>query len=284
MISTMNYFGGKWTKDKIDVFIKYTKAYLEIMKDRPYFSLIYFDGFAGSGAIMHNGNEFDLLIGVAGEILEIDEPRIFDIYYFVEKNQDNAHNLDRLVKTRYPDRNAFVVPNDCNNRLRSLANFLARPQNKKYRVLAFLDPYGMQINWGSLEALKGFGVDMWILVPTGIGVTRLLKKDGNIESGMMQRLTTFLGLEKEEIIRHFYQEISVQNLFGEKETIFVKEEKVVNKAADLYLHRLQDIFKHVSKPLVMKNSKGSIMYHFLMCSNNPTAVRIANDIVKPKFQ
>jgi len=42
-------FGGDWTKIKIEILVQYAKAYLTIMKSRGHFSLMYFDGFAGSG-------------------------------------------------------------------------------------------------------------------------------------------------------------------------------------------------------------------------------------------
>jgi len=45
----MNNFGGDWTKIKIEILVEYAKAYLVIMKDRKFFKLMYFDGFAGSG-------------------------------------------------------------------------------------------------------------------------------------------------------------------------------------------------------------------------------------------
>ena len=46
----------------------------------------------------------------------------------------------------------------------------------KILELCFIDPYGMDLKWSSIEVLKGLGIDLWILVPTGIGVNRLLKK------------------------------------------------------------------------------------------------------------
>lgn len=48
----MNEFGGNWTKIKIEILVKYAKAYLTIMKSRTFFKLLYFDGFAGSGEIV----------------------------------------------------------------------------------------------------------------------------------------------------------------------------------------------------------------------------------------
>jgi|GEM_PF-6957933 Holliday junction resolvasome RuvABC endonuclease subunit len=58
-----------------------------------------------------------------------------------------------------------------------------------------------------------------------------------------------------------------------------KEEKAVEKSAELYAKRLKEIFKHVSKPYELKNSTNSVMYHLFLTSNNNTAVKIANDIV-----
>jgi len=308
-----NKFGGKWTKDKIETFIKYTKSYLEIMKGRKYYTLIYFDGFAGSGAIMQDEpkkninqldlltikpnletviqdsieeqrSQLDLIIGVAQEILSIKEPREFDMYYFVEKNSKNADELKNLVNSKFSDKKVFVVPDDCNKKLVDLAAFLRKPKNKNHRVLAFIDPYGMQVEWKTIENLKGLGIDIWMLVPTGLGVNRLIKNDGKIEDALMGQLITFLGLTKSEILDYFYKKVQTQNLFDEVETELIKETKIATKAAELYRERLSTIFQYVSDPLVMKNSKGSIMYHFLLCSNNKNAIKIANDIVKPRLK
>ena len=42
-------WGGKWTETKLDAFEKYVRAYLSIMSRFPYWKIVYFDGFAGSG-------------------------------------------------------------------------------------------------------------------------------------------------------------------------------------------------------------------------------------------
>ena len=58
-----------------------------------------------------------------------------------------------------------------------LANYLRHPKNKSYRTLAYIDPCGMQVEWRSIECLRGLLMDTWILVPTGLGVNRLLKNN-----------------------------------------------------------------------------------------------------------
>src|SRR5690606_10701960 len=113
----------------------------------------------------------------------------------------------------------------------------------------------------------------------GMGVNRLLKKDGNISDAWISRLEIFLGMTKDEILPYFYQEEVVHTLFGEERKL-KKEENAIEKSALLYEERLKSLFNFVSKPYILKNKMNSVMFHFFMVSNNKTAVNIANDIIK----
>jgi three-Cys-motif partner protein len=272
----MNQFGGGWTEQKIEMVVGYAKAYLTIMNRYPKFRTLYFDGFAGSGNIYkEEGNEIESIKGVALRILELNKPKPFDIYYFVEKSEKNKNELESLINTQFIDKTCHVVNDDCNNRLVTMANFLARRPD--VRVLAFIDPFGMSVNWKSIESLKGLGIDVWILVPTGIGMNRLLKNDGNISEAWLDKLERFIGMSKKEIVEYFYHEKTVHTLFGE-ETHIAKEKQAIEKAGRLYQERLKLIFNYVSEPVPLKNSTGSVMYHFMMATNNRTALGIANDV------
>jgi len=142
----------------------------------------------------------------------------------------------------------------------------------------------MTVNWDSIEKLKGLGIDFWILVPTGVGVNRLLIRNvENIPKGWLGKLEKFLGLTKEEILAHFYSSKTVNTLFGD-ETLTNKEEKAINKIGELYRQRLKTVFNFVSESFVMRNSTNSIMYHFMMATNNETALKLANDVIKPKYR
>lgn len=278
----MNQFGGNWTIQKIEIVVDYAKAYLTIMNKYPQFKTLYFDGFAGSGEIFkENETDIEIIKGTAIRVLEIVSPKKFDRYYFVEKDENNKNELERTIKEKFSDRKYFVVNEDCNTKLLSMATYLK--ENKNYRILAFVDPYGMSVNWKSIEALRGLGVDLWILVPTGMGVNRLLKNDFKISEAWLLKLEKFIGLSREEILDFFYKQKSVNTLFG-AETMVEKEKDAIEKAGELYKRRLNGVFKFVSEPFRMKNSTGTIMYHFMMASNNPAALKIANDIIKPKYK
>jgi three-Cys-motif partner protein len=273
----MNEFGGHWTKIKIEILVDYAKAYLQIMKNRPHFKLLYFDGFAGSGSIVKNTKVgVDITVGAAKRIVGIDVPRSFDLYYFVEKDEANFNSLKKATQEAFPDKEIHLIKEDCNKKLIDLSNYLRRPENNLVRTLAYVDPCGMQVEWRSIEALKDLNLDMWILVPTGLGVNRLLKKDGEISNAWLTKLEKFLGISKSEITDMFYTE--TPTLF-EEFTHIQKEEKAIEKSAELYGKRLNEVFQHVSKPYELKNSTNSVMYHLFLSSKNNTAVKIANDIV-----
>lgn len=240
---------------------------------------MYFDGFAGSGGILQ-GSEQKFIEGIATRVLAIDNPRSFDLYYFVEFNKNNAEMLTKFIQSQFVDKNAHVANADFNNKIIDFAEFL-RAKGKNYKVLSLLDPYGMSVKWSSIEILKNLSIDMWNLVPTGIGVNRLLKNDGEINESWLNRLKDFLGLSEQEIRETFYKTEKSTTLFGE-ETIVKKEESAIEKTHQLYKSRLQTIFKFVSDSFVMRNSNNYILYHFLLVSNSEKAVKIANDIIDKK--
>lgn len=283
----MNQFGGDWTKIKIEILVEYAGAYLRIMNGyaKTYgWKLLYFDGFAGSGQIekIINNKEsgtrnIDVTIGAARRIIEIEDPRSFDEYYFVEKDLKNFKQLEESTKKAFPQKTIYTIQEDCNKKIVDLANYLRNPKTGNYRTLAYVDPCGMQVEWRAIECLRGLPLDMWVLVPTGLGVNRLLKNNGDISDAWIERLEKFLGLTREEIEKHFYKKSNT--LFPEITSI-KKEADAIDKSAKLYYTRLKSVFEHVSNPYELKNSSNSIMYHLFLTSNNKAAIKIANDIVK----
>ena len=137
----------------------------------------------------------------------------------------------------------------------------------------------MQVEWRSIESLRSLPIDMWILVPTGLGVNRLLKNDGEISDAWLERLEKFLGLTREEIEKKFYKKGIKNTLFGE-DNFVIKEANAIENSAKLYQARLKEVFDFVSKPYELKNSTNSVMYHLFLTSNNKAAEKIASEIVK----
>lgn len=279
-------WGGPWTEKKLEAFSKYVRSYLTIMKKNPYWKTIYFDGFAGSGT-REKQNNTDLMQQLK---ISIEEERIykgaaervlglkdlgFDYYYFIDKNEESVNKLKIRLEENYSDKTIVYRSGDANHQIMELAKAL---NTKDYAALVFLDPFGMQIDWNSIAELKETRSDVWILVPTGVIVNRLLDRAGKLV--FSDKLQSFFGLPVEEIKSYFYKEQTVQTLFGETE-IITKVSKPIEKIAKLYAVQLKTIWKYVTEnPLVLKNRNGSPIFHFIFASNNPSALKIAKQIIQ----
>lgn len=287
-------WGNKWTIEKLDAFKKYVDAYLTIMethKTKWGWKTLYFDGFAGSGDLSKTGNstvgkdgtssldlgieevETQIYKGAAERVLSL--KRKFDYYYFVDLNKDSLNRLEEKLEPFNMDNRLQFREGDANEQIKKLANALKN--DKKLKALVLLDPFGMQINWESIELLKDTASDVWILVPSGVIINRLLDRKADLI--YINKLCSFFGMTEEEIRKEFYDEKVNTTLFGE-ETRTEKKSDPIRKITNLYIKRLSGIWKHVTKePLVMKNTKNVPIFHFVFASNNPAGLKIAKDII-----
>lgn len=279
-------WGGPWTEKKLEAFSKYVWSYLTIMKKYPYWKTIYFDGFAGSGTREKQKNpelmqqlkitveEEKTYKGAAERVLGLKDLS-FDFYYFIDKNELSLEKLKDKLDEKHKDKTIVYRSGDANQQLSELSSAL---KTKDFAALVFLDPFGMQIDWNSIAELKDTRSDVWILVPTGVIVNRLLDRAGKLE--FSDKLQSFFGLTIEEIKNHFYMEKKVQTLFGEEE-IITKVSQPIEKIARLYAERMKTIWKHVTEePLVLRNRNGTPIFHFVFASNNQNAKMIAKQIIQ----
>jgi len=287
-------WGNNWTEDKLSAFTKYVNAYLTIMdtnKSKYGWKTLYFDGFAGSGDLKKKGNatteavsplllelgigeaETKVYKGAAERILSLQKK--FDYYYFIDLNGESLKRLEDKLSSFHMD-NRLVFREGCaNENIKKLANALKK--DKKLKALVLLDPFGMQINWESIELLRNTASDVWILIPSGVIINRLLEKNGELKH--INKLCSFFGMTEEEIRQAFYSENVTQTLFGE-ETKTQKVQKPIRKITDLYIKRLQTVWTNVTpEPLIMKNKMNVEIFHFAFASNNKVGLNIAKEII-----
>ena len=205
----------------------------------------------------------------------------FDKYIFIEKSKKHYTELLKL-KEEFPakEKKIDLINTDANTWL------IDRCTNYKWqnnRVVLFLDPYGMQVNWETVKAIANTeAIDLWYLFPLGIGVNRLLKKEaGKIPASWKTKLDSIFGTNEWEDA--FYSEKQVRTLFG-KETKMVKDTDF-SKISRFIVERLRSIFAGVAaNPLLLRNSKNNPLFLLCFASGNPrgakTAIRIAEDILK----
>ena len=293
-------FGGDWTTAKLDVIARYLASYTTALKDKPSkdhpFVKGYVDAFAGTGyrdARRDDGTEHvsqamllpdlaeaepqALLDGSARLALKT-EPR-FDRYIFIERSQDRCAQLE-LLKQEFPDlaRDIQIRRGDANTELEDLC----AKDWSSHRAVLFLDPYGMQVDWTTIEAIaQTKAIDLWVLFPLGIGVNRLLTKSGDIPESWRRRLNLLLG--SEDWYEEFYRFESTPMLFGGEVERVVKAS--IETIGRYFNNRLKSIFAAVAdEPKVLRNSANSPLYLLCFAAGNPNgapiALRIATHLLK----
>lgn len=285
-------FGGDWTDEKLERIAKYLAAYATIMQKQR-FRFAYIDAFAGTGyrtlkrtddpeqlmfpELAEKGSQ-DFLEGSARKALQV-QPR-FHKYIFIEKDEQRFEALNRL-RLEFPEVAADIVL--VNAEANSYLQDMCLTRNwLKHRAVLFLDPYGMEVEWQTLEAIaQTQAIDLWLLFPLGIAVNRLLRRDGNIDPAVRKALNRLFGAE--DWYKTFYWTRTETGLFGtETYTYKVGDFDTI---AQYMIGRLRTIFPGVAEnPLPLFNSRNNPLYLLCFAAGNPqgakTAVKIAQDILK----
>ncbi|RLB93216.1 MAG: hypothetical protein DRH50_08310 [Deltaproteobacteria bacterium] len=281
-------FGGSWTEEKLDKLQRYLLAYKTVLKNQP-FTLIYIDAFAGTGyREIVNGGSADgqlftelaesepqrFLDGSVRIALKVDPP--FDEYVFIEASEKRFSELPKIEED-FPQLASRIqlIKGDCNDRLQELCN--TRDWNY-HRAVLFLDPFGMQVEWNTIEAVAATkAIDVWILFPLGVAVNRMLTRNGEIPKPWRSRLDRLFGSDK--WFEEFYEEKVTSTLWGDKRRL----EKVANfrRIAYYYMEKLEKVFAGVAdNPIQLRNSKGVPLFLLCFAAANPSGARVAIKIAQ----
>ncbi len=261
-----NKFGGQWTAIKLNVLQQYLNAYLKVMKNQP-FNLVYIDAFAGSGQVqIAKGRLIDGSTKIALDT------KGFDHYVFVEQDLKHVEELRRVCEPYKRDGvNIRILPGDANDRL--LSQVKGYPW--KVRGVAFLDPYGMELQWDTLKALaQTKKLDIWYLFPLG-GLYRQAPKDPiHIDEVKRTAIDRILGTP--EWYNTLYRESRQPTLFAE----FERPERADVDGIERYVkRRLETVFAHVAGPLRLpKGGPPRFSLFFGVSNPNPSVGKIAIDI------
>lgn len=301
---TDHVFGGNWTEVKLDCLKKYLVAYRKIFTGNAkarYLTTWYVDAFAGTGsrAAPDASPQTPLFLDVYGDNAEpaafrdgsakiaLGLPGPFDNYLFIEERRKRVQELSATVALDFPSLlpRCIFKQGDANEVLTAWC----REQDwSKTRAVVFLDPYGMQVSWSTIEALAATkAIDLWYLFPLGMGVSRLLRRDASINEPEQKRLDDLFGTR--DWFTHFYPpEVQSQrtlSLFdqGLADLETLQRDASVQKIEAFFHQRLATRFVAVAKGLVLKNSKASPMFLLCFAAGNErgakTALKIAQHIL-----
>jgi three-Cys-motif partner protein len=258
---------GYWSEIKLDIINQYAKAYSQILSKKENLYHVYIDAFAGSGK--HVSRTKRGLVSGSPEIaLNIVPP--FKEYYFIDIDGAKVAELNRIVANR-PE--AHVLEGDCNSKL--LTDVFPKVMYEDFRRgLCLLDPYGLDLNWDVIEtAGKMKSIEIFLNFPVmDMNRNVLWSNPERVKPTDIVRMNIYWGDESWK--RVAYRQTS--DLFGE----VVEKKENIRTFALAFKERLQEVaeFAHVSQPLPMRNSKGTIVYYLFFASQQPIADRIVKDI------
>ncbi|WOJ90203.1 three-Cys-motif partner protein TcmP [Methylocapsa polymorpha] len=273
---------------------RYFDGYATALKNQQ-FERLYIDAFAGSGERQDSrpaGNSLPLFEEDAEEFskskegsariaLRIEPP--FHRYIFIERSSLHMAGLTAL-RSEFPYRNIELRQGDANNELLLICKSV---NWRSTRAAVFLDPYGMELRWSTLNELAATeAVDIALLFPTG-PLNRMLTKNGIIPEEWQSRIDDHLGPCGWRDAC-YAQQTSI-DLFG----YAAPASKLLNVQGleNFVQERLKGLFPHVcEQTLSLENSKGSVLYHlFIICANpskkaGEIAMRIARSAIRPRHK
>lgn len=289
---TPHLFGGDWTAEKLERVRKYLVAYATIMS-RQRFRFAYIDAFAGTGyrTKLRAGRSIQIVIpelsekeprefldGSARIALQV-RPR-FNRYIFIERDPKRFAELKKLT-LEFPElaEDIILVQAEANVYLQDLC---LRRDWRMRRAVLFLDPYGMQVSWKTIEAVAATkAIDLWILFPLGMGVSRMLTRSGKISEAWRRKLDNIFG--DKGWYDAFYQTAIRPGVFGEvTETQKIGDFDAIGQ---YFVRRLKTVFPGVAdNPRPLYNSRNIPLYLLCFAAGNEkgatTAIRIAQDILR----
>jgi len=281
---------GAWAKEKLDALGQYLNFYTTVLKKQGYWlrGTIFFDAFAGSGIsrirtaektseptslfdfdAKTNASEIQFLKGSPRVALDITNP--FTRYIFVEHDPQRVAELNALRVEYEGKRAIFVKENDANT---ALNEWLASGIDwRAHRAVVFLDPFGMQVPWATIEALAATkAIEVLMNFPLWMAVNRLLTRSGRIDPGWQASLDTFLGSPDWRTIA--YEEGA--DLFGGRRD---KVDDAGQRILEWYRSRLRKAFGHVSTARLIKNTRGNPLYYLIWAGPNATGLKGAEYIL-----
>jgi three-Cys-motif partner protein len=278
---------GVWAKEKLDALARYLDFYTKVLKNTRW-RTVYFDGFAGGGqaAIRQGKQSIEPLALFDNErVIEDDErelidgsPRIalsipnpFDRYVFVDPDPVRAAEL-RDLKAQHGDK---VVVLDCT--ATEGVEWLLRQNIKKssHRGLAFLDPFGANLDWESVQKLAETGLfEVIINFALDMGIVRVLTNSAELPDAWVARLDCYFGGHE------WFDEVyhRPEELFGAGELQKRPDYRV--RLLELYRGKLRKAFGHVSAPRLIRNTRGAPLYYLLWAGPHRKGLEGADYILK----
>lgn len=286
-----HHFGGDHTEKKLRCLREYLSAYTTALKQQG-FATLYIDAFAGTGSRAETRAALPILGQHDAETITTEgsaaialatKPEFHHIA-LIEQDPDKVAGLKAMLE-RFPGARAHIRQGDANlivRRICEKTQWRGRGTvGRGVRGVIFLDPYGMEVEWATVEAIADTkALDCWYFVPLS-GLYRNAPHDPlNLDDHKIRALNRVLGTD--EWRSAWYNtppthQTMMPGLFDEAERRVADVD-----AIEAYVKtRLKTVFKGaVLDPLRIYNKTGAPLasLFFAISNDSPQAVKVATKI------
>lgn len=256
---------GYWSEIKLSILEEYAKPYNQILLSHQLHP-VYIDGFAGAGHHLAKGSD-RIIEGSPARALSIDPP--FDALHFVDLDSERVTQLKKISAEHA---NVSVYQGDCNKVLAKQV-FPRISYANRERALCILDPYGLHLNWETIElAGRSKVVEIFLNFPVMDMNRNVFWRDyERVLPSHQDRMTKFWGDDSWKSAAYK----TTQGLFEE-----IQERTSNNDVAEAFRSRLRQVagFQYVPKPMPMRNTRGAVVYYLFFAAQNSTADKIVKSI------
>lgn len=287
---------GPWASEKLDALERYLDYYTKVLKNKG-LRTIYLDAFAGGGrarvrqklidpsSALFDFSDYPELVapdvkafveGSPRRSLQISNP--FDSYIFVDADPERAKML-RKLKSEFPERKITVRNGDAADQIDWILSYKNRLKGQ--RGLAFLDPFGAHLAWKSVSDLASTGVfEVLINFPLDMCINRLLKRDADIPDSWRQQLDTFFPDGWWDEAYAFSDQGSLFDAQAGRNGAIIKRQDARDRLLKFYAKNLENEFGYVSKPRLIRNTRGHPLYYLIWAGPHPAGLKGADYILR----
>jgi three-Cys-motif partner protein len=279
---------GIWARDKLDALGEYLNYYTTALKKQIHWKLVFIDAFAGGGKAMVktasapaagpllleegqvDAEQFELIKGSPRVALDVTNP--FNKYVFIDPDKARVRELNEL-KAEYQGRRSIEVREGTAQD--EIAAVLATGVSRRtHRGVAFLDPFGANLSWDTVEALASTeAFEVLINFGLNMAIQRMLPNNARFQPGWRDRLDAYFGTSR------WYDEVyeETNDLLGSK---LAKRADYHLRLLEMYRLRLKQAFGHVSSARLIKNTRGIPLYYLIWAGPHPLGLKGADHILK----
>lgn len=262
---------GRWTATKLDYLRRYLERFIVSMREKKWRAIHYIDLFSGTGKYQLRGTDRVVL---GSPLIALTQKRPFDRYFFSDINPENIDVLkQRCTPSPHFEKIRFYV-GDANTQVAKVKEEIDGIDNKYLEGvwsslnIAFLDPFGLELEWKTVETLaKSNRMDL-VVYYSQMGITREAPKV--IGKKPPTAIDDFFGGTEWRDIYREYQE---------KSEMFLHR-----KLLDLYKGKLKDLGYVIrdiqNEPLIRSTKRRAPLYRLLFASKHNLGNKFWNDVIK----